>query len=117
MSEMLSYCGLICDTCPIYLVSREVNKAEQNRKRAEIAKLCREQYGMNYELSDISDCDGCRTEDGRLFSGCHDCRIRQCAKQKMIENCAHCAEYICRNLELFFIKDPSAKARLDKARE
>jgi len=116
MSERLSYCGLLCSSCPIYLVAREADKGEQAGKKAEIAKICRDQYGMNIGPSDITDCDGCRAEGGRLFSGCYDCRIRQCAKGKKMESCAHCPEYICRELGLFFLKDPAAKARLDKIR-
>ncbi len=116
MSEMLSYCGLVCNTCPIYLVTREINREEQARKRAEIARLCREQYGMKYEIADITDCDGCRIENGKLFSGCKDCAIRNCAQQKKIENCAYCIEYPCEKLENFFIKDPETRTRLDEVR-
>jgi hypothetical protein len=117
MSKILSYCGLVCSTCPIYLATREINKEEQMKKRAEIAKLCKEQYGMNYAVADITDCDGCRAESGRLFSGCTDCSIRKCAKQKVVENCAFCSEYICQRLELFFANDSDAKTRLDKLRQ
>jgi hypothetical protein len=116
MDEFLSYCGLICNTCPIYLVTRENNREDQTRKRIEIARLCREQYGLEYQPVDITDCDGCRTENGRLFSGCIGCNIRQCAKQKAIESCAFCNEYVCDKLESFFIKDPEAKTRLDQIR-
>jgi hypothetical protein len=116
MSEILSYCGLVCNTCPIYLATREINKEEQIRKRTEIAKLCKEQYGMNFELSDITDCDGCHAESGRLFSGCNDCAIRKCAKQKAVVNCTYCSEYICQSLESFFVTDPSAKIRLNEVR-
>ena len=116
MNDMLSYCGLVCNTCPIYLVKREPNKEEQVKKRIEIARLCREQYELKYELADITDCDGCRTIDGRLFSGCIGCGIRNCAKQKKVENCALCTEYVCDQLEAFFVKDPSAKTRLDEIR-
>jgi hypothetical protein len=117
MSELLSYCGLVCSTCPIYLVTREVDKEEQKRKRTEIAKLCKEQYGMNYELSDITDCDGCCTENGRLFSGYLDCAIRKCAKEKAIENCAYCSEYVCQKLASFFVHDSAAKIRLDEVKK
>ena len=117
MSELLSYCGLVCPTCPIYLATRESNKDEQIKKRIEIAKACREQYGMNYDLSDITDCDGCCAESGRLFSGCNDCTIRKCAKQKAVENCAYCSEYICGILESFFVHDSAAKIRLGEIRK
>jgi len=114
---MLSFCGLVCTTCPIYIVTREKNKKEQTKKRTEIAEICNEHYGTHYGVSDITDCDGCRMEGGRLFSGCIDCTIRECAKSKAIENCAACSDYGCQKLELFFSKDPSAKSRLDDLRK
>jgi hypothetical protein len=117
MNELLSYCGLVCSTCPIYLATRELDKDEQTKKRAEIARSCREQYGMNYEASDIDDCDGCSVEGGRLFSGCHHCEIRTCARENALENCAMCSEYSCQKLESFFLHDPAAKIRLDKVRQ
>jgi hypothetical protein len=98
------------------LATREENKEEQASKRAEIARLCKEQYGMKYEPEDITDCDGCRTEGGRLFSGCKNCPIRNCARRKGLENCAHCTDYVCRKLEAFFATDPAAKTRLDGVR-
>jgi predicted nucleic acid binding AN1-type Zn finger protein len=117
MSDMLSYCGLICNTCPIYLATKETDKEEQNRMKAEIAKSFEKAYGIYFEASDIADCDGCHTAGGRLFSACNDCKIRRCAMQKMIENCAHCAEYVCKELEVHFQKDASAKERLDKVKD
>jgi hypothetical protein len=116
VSEMVAYCGLVCQTCPIYLATREEDKEEQARRRVEIARLCREQYGMNYEPADVTDCDGCRTEEGRLFSACQNCAIRKCARQKGLEDCAHCTDYVCGKLEAFFATDPAAKARLDQVR-
>ena len=116
MREAMAYCGLTCQTCPIYLATREENKAEQERMRAEIAQLCQEQYGMEYGQEEITDCDGCQTEGGRLFSACKNCPIRNCAGHKGFENCAYCSEYVCERLEAFFATDPTAKARLDETR-
>ena len=110
---MVAYCGLTCPTCPIYLATRQENKEEQARMRAEIVHLCKEQYGMNYELQDITDCDGCQTEGERLFSACQNCPIRKCAREKELENCAYCAEYACEKLKAFFRTDPAARTRLD----
>jgi hypothetical protein len=98
------------------LATREENKKEQARMRVEISRRCKEQYGMKYESEDITDCDGCRTEGGRLFSACKDCAIRNCARQKGIETCAHCTDYVCGKLEAFFATDPAAKTSLDEVR-
>jgi len=109
MDEIIAYCGLICQGCPIYWATREKSKAE-------IARLCKEHYGMEYTPEEITDCDGCRTEGGRLFSGCLKCPIRECARQKGLENCAYCSEYACEELKQFFVTDPGAKTRLDVIR-
>jgi hypothetical protein len=116
MAEMVAYCGLTCQNCPIYLATRQENKEEQLRTRTEIVRLCKEHYGMQYELTDITDCDGCRTEGGRLFSACKTCVMRNCARKKGLENCAYCPEYACKELRSFFEKDPGAKTRLDEIR-
>lgn len=116
MTEIIAYCGLACHTCPIYLATRQENKDEQWRMRAEIARLLKEQYGMNYQPEEITDCDGCRTEGGRLFSGCKNCLIRKCAREKELASCAYCTEYACERLETFFAAEPTAKARLDEIR-
>ena len=113
---MIAYCGLDCQTCPIHLATLQTDKAEQARLRAGIARLCKEHYGMELSPEDISDCDGCRTDAGRLFSQCKACPIRICAGGKQLVNCAYCAEYPCDKLEAFFRTDPAAKARLDAIR-
>jgi histidinol-phosphate/aromatic aminotransferase/cobyric acid decarboxylase-like protein len=116
MSKTVAYCGLLCQTCPLYLATRQENKEERARMRAEIVKLCQEHYGMNYALADITDCDGCKAETGRLFSASENCAVRNCAKQKNLENCAYCTDYACGKLEAIFKTDPAARARLDKIR-
>lgn len=113
---MLAYCGLTCRGCQIYLATREEDEEERARMWVEIARLCMEHYGTELKPEEISDCDGCRTKGGRLFSGCRNCSIRQCASQKGLENCAQCEEYACERLEKFFTTDPAAKTRLDAVR-
>jgi hypothetical protein len=114
MAEMVAYCGLICRTCPIYVATRQENKGAQFKMRTEIVRLCHEHYGMNYTIEDITDCDGCRTEGGKLFSPSNKCRIRKCAKEKGVENCAYCTDYACERLDAIFKTDSTAKTRLDE---
>lgn len=116
MSEVIAYCGLACQTCPIYLATRQKSKKEQTRMRAGIVKQCKEHYGILYTLEDITDCDGCKTEGERLFPSSRKCLIRKCAREKGLENCALCAEYACEKLTAFFKADPSARERLDAIR-
>jgi len=116
MNEMLAYCGLVCTTCPIYLATKETDKEKQAKMRADIVKLCNEQWCLKYELKDITDCDGCLAEKGRLFSACKKCPIRICARKKKVENCAYCPDYACDILQAFFDKELPAEVRLNKIR-
>lgn len=114
MELRISYCGLICHTCPIYLATRDIDQAKRRKMQADIAEQCNKLYGTKYGPEDINGCDGCWTETGRLFSGCKTCSIRSCAKNKGLDNCACCSEYACEQLLKFFDTEPVAKERLDQ---
>jgi hypothetical protein len=115
MEENLAYCGLICQTCQIYLATREPDEEKKYKMRANIAQEIKKYYGEEIKPEDIGDCDGCKTEGGRLFSN-NDCPMRICAIEKGIENCAYCHDYPCEALEKLFTTDPGAKERLDAIR-
>ena len=111
--DKLAYCGLTCHNCPIHLATMEIDKEKQARMKIRIAKTVREHYGTPAIPEDITDCDGCKANTGRLFSGCLDCKIRNCAQGEGNLTCAHCTEYPCDELEKFFIYEPRAKNNLD----
>ena len=111
--KLMAYCGLSCDGCAIYMATRETDPEEQRKTRAKIAQFASQHYDTEIKPEDITDCDGCRAESGRLYSGCARCEIRTCAQAKGCPTCAHCPEYPCDNLQTFFAKEPSAKGRLD----
>ncbi len=114
--ELLAYCGLMCHSCPIYWTTREPNQQHRTKMRNRIAELCNELYKSDLKGEDVNDCDGCRTESGRLFSGCRDCEIRKCAQQKEMETCAHCPEYVCIQLQKHFDMDPTGRSWLEVIR-
>lgn len=116
MTGMIAYCGLTCQSCPLYMATKLKSKEEQARMRAEIVRQCQEHYGINYGLEDITDCDGCKTEGEKLFSASRNCLVRNCAREKKLENCASCADYACEKLMALFKTDPAAKKRLDAIR-
>jgi len=76
MEKLISYCGIICQGCPIYMATQEKDKEKKEKMRVEIARLTKEQYGIELKPEDITDCDGCRAEGGRLFSESRNCKIR-----------------------------------------
>ena len=116
MNTMLAYCGLDCTHCPIHLATLEQDPSKQRTMRADIARLCAEQYGMNLLAQDVTDCDGCRAQTGRLFSGCAKCEIRRCAIGKNLVSCAICSDYACEKLQKHFETDPTARTRLEAMR-
>ena len=112
----MAYCGLMCGGCPIYLATREVNADRQRQMRIEIARKCNEIYQSQYKPGDITDCDGCKAETGRLFSGCRRCEIRACAQRRKLDHCGQCDDYACDPLKKMFHTDPEIKNRLDGIR-
>jgi hypothetical protein len=116
MDKMIAYCGLECKSCPIHLATLTQNLSRQQMMRKSIAEQCSQHYSMDFQPGDINDCDGCKANTGRLFSGCLKCEVRKCAGKKNIENCAFCCDYPCNSLKALFNHDPGAQIRLDEIR-
>jgi hypothetical protein len=115
--KIISYCGLLCSSCPIYLATREPNELRKREMILGIIQACKEHYGIEYKYEDINECDGCITKSQRLFCGCANCKIRMCVTQKEIENCAYCKDYPCQDLKNTFEPESGAKERLDKIKD
>jgi hypothetical protein len=116
MDAMIAYCGLECDTCPIHLATLEQDVSRQGKMRILIAEQLSKIYGTSPKPEIITDCDGCKTVNGRLFNGCADCEIRKCAILKKMTNCAYCCDYACNKLKKHFAVDPGAQNRLEEIR-
>lgn len=116
MDEVVSYCGLLCQGCPIYLATIETDKIKKDKMIMDIIDMCKKHYGIEYKYEDITDCDGCKSDSGRLFFGCKNCRIRECVIDKGFVNCAYCEEYACDQLQEIFETEVNARKRLDEIR-
>ena len=118
--EMIAYCGLNCATCQIYIATRETDPKKQRQMREDIVLAIKKYLGEEKRVEDITDCDGCKAQGGRLYSDCRKCEIRKCASEKGLENCAYCSEYACEKLSKFFNSEgeqAGAKKRLDAVRK
>ncbi|MCP4717497.1 MAG: DUF3795 domain-containing protein [Deltaproteobacteria bacterium] len=111
MSEMLSCCGLLCNQCPAY----EATQSGDETKKAEVARVWSEQFQAEFTAADIN-CDGCCSASERLSGYCRVCEIRACARERQLENCAACEDYICEKLEKVVSMEPEARTRLDALR-
>jgi hypothetical protein len=117
MDEMIAFCGLSCLTCPIHIVSGEIDTIKQIELITGILRECKEHYGIEYNIEDISDCDGCKSSTGKIFTGCLKCSVRICAAKRQVENCGYCNDYICEKLNELFKIVPEAHKRLETIRK
>ncbi|MEJ2248552.1 MAG: DUF3795 domain-containing protein [Candidatus Lokiarchaeota archaeon] len=110
MKNIIAYCGINCSECPAYI-------ATQKKIPEEIEKVAKEWSNSlkTFKPSEIY-CDGCNS-NGRHFSWCNECTIRNCCLEKELQNCAYCEDYDCEKLKITFEKTPSAKDRLDQIKK
>ncbi|MDY6852914.1 MAG: DUF3795 domain-containing protein [Thermodesulfobacteriota bacterium] len=112
MDKMIAYCGTCCTECPAFLATQ--NNDGQERQR--VAELWSKTYKSEIKPQDIN-CDGCRSEGGRLFSYCGVCEIRSCAQEKGVLNCAYCDDFSCEKLKPVHAFAPEAKTTLDEIKK
>ena len=117
METIISYCGIACDSCPIHLATLEQDKSLQYSMRISLAEQISHLYKISIKPEDVTDCDGCLADTGRMFSGCSNCEIRKCACLRDIESCAYCSDYECEKLKIHFLSDPDAQRRLEEIRQ
>jgi len=108
MSKMIAYCGLVCSDCPTFLATQN----DDDIARQETADLYAEKFGLNFKPEDIN-CDGCKSEGGKLIGYCQSCEIRRCCREKGLENCIFCDDRPCESLAKFLEFSPDAKARFE----
>jgi len=110
VKEEISYYGIDCSECPVYI-------ATQKNDLEEIERIAKEwsHDSLSFTPENIF-CDRC-TSKGRHFSWCNECPIRAYCMDKGIKNCAYCEDYFCDKLNMTFENTPSAKERLDEFRE
>ncbi|MBI9058868.1 MAG: DUF3795 domain-containing protein [Labilibaculum sp.] len=94
--ERIAYCGINCSTCPAYVATQ---KGQEN-VRIRIAKLWSDK-DYQYDACEIT-CKGCHEPWGKKFRHCQECQVRACAREKLYDTCAECADYPCNKLEDLF---------------
>ena len=112
MERIVAYCGLVCSECESY-VATQANDLEALER---VAQHAREAFGMEDATAESTMCDGCLTDDGRQISYCAQCKIRACAVERGVVNCAHCEDYACELLDEIFGHSDEARQTLDGIR-
>ena len=108
MEEMIAFCGLACNECKAF----QATKNDDDKMRVKVAKQWSRRHKTIFERQDIN-CDGCKSQTGRLFKYCRTCLVRLCGIEKGIEICSKCHEYPCEKLDPIFMVIPKLKERLD----
>jgi hypothetical protein len=108
MSIMIAYCGLVCSDCPTFLATQN----DDDIARKKTVDLYAEKFGFMLKPEDIN-CDGCKSEGGKLIGYCQTCEIRRCCREKGLENCAHCSDQPCEMLTKFHEFSADAKASFE----
>jgi hypothetical protein len=114
MEKLLAACGLECAECDAYKATQTGDVELAKKVAAEWTKA----FGGGKHVFAVEEtyCDGCLTPGERKGGYCGACPIRACVIQKKIDNCAHCADYACKDLTEFFNMAPQVKEKLDKIR-
>ncbi|TKJ47939.1 hypothetical protein CEE34_01120 [Candidatus Aerophobetes bacterium Ae_b3a] len=112
MDKMIAFCGIVCTECEAFLATQK----DDDNERRKVAELWCKEFKAEIKPEDIN-CDGCLSENGRLFDHCKVCEIRQCAQEKDIKNCAYCDDYACEKLNKFFDEASEAKITLEEIRK
>ena len=112
MERLIGFCGLVCSECPAFVAT----KNDDDKERERIAKEWSKEYKHDFVMQDIN-CDGCTEIEGRHINYCNICKVRACAIEKSIKNCAYCKDYGCETLVNFFNMAPHVKILLEEIRK
>lgn len=104
---LIAKCGLDCSQCEAYLATQD----HDIQVLTSMSEQANQQFGMTLTWED-SQCDGCMS-GGRQIGYCGQCKVRMCAIEHDVENCAYCPEYGCATITEFFEMAPHAKTSLD----
>jgi hypothetical protein len=112
-STLVSYCGLYCPDCPLYLgkisdMARDLRKELRDVQYDKFAKyISKLPKGKKFEhFKDCYDVMGAmmmfRCEGGcRQGGGTDNCQVRQCNQDKNFEGCWQCTKYEhCKKLDV-----------------
>jgi len=108
--EYVSYCGLLCNECPVYIATAQ----NDNLMKAKLAKEYSSESSQ-FSAHDINCC-GCFSETNKLSKICSNCEIRNCAEAKEVKNCGHCDNYPCRYIHSHVPEGSENRKRLDHIR-
>jgi len=112
MTTLIAACGLDCAQCEAYTATQANDLLALER----VAEKWSQEFNAPGLTADNIQCDGCMVQ-GRKIGHCDECKMRLCAIERGLANCAACPDYACETLTGFFASVPQAKANLDALRQ
>ena len=109
--EYISYCGLLCNECPVYIATAENNEEAQERIATEFSG-----ERMQFTKEEMN-CYGRSHEETKNSKMCSGCEIRICAESKEVKNCAYCKDFTCDKINQFIEKNPDLKRNLEESKK
>jgi hypothetical protein len=102
---MLGYCGINCDECTAY-------KGTVNTRIDLLEKAAGDYWNGAYSAQEWV-CLGCTPSDQKFLAKyCATCKIRDCAIDRGVQNCAECSDYeSCEMLKQFIAGESEALAQ------
>lgn len=110
--KIIAFCGICCSDCPAY---RATMKHDDALRKEVAKKWSSDEFPLSAKEV---NCMGCTVMDGEVMEFVRNCKVRQCASDRGVENCAHCKEYACSILEKVwsYVSDNEAKKNLERIR-
>lgn len=92
--ENISFCGINCEKCPVYVATIDGSL----EKKQVVSREWGELYDRTFSVDEMI-CYGCKS-DIRFFL-CSKCDIESCNRDKGIGACRSCATYPCERIKAF----------------
>lgn len=92
MPRITAYCGRDCSRCQAYAATRSSKYAWMDTT----LKLENE-LGLSIDFQGIT-CGGCKTANAKMIPRCGTCEIRQCCRDKGLDDCHSCPTHPCKTL-------------------
>ncbi len=110
LPEILTRCGYRCDLCLAYKDNIKIND-----RREELSDGWLKVFGVRIPAVDIY-CDGCLSDDRTNPRLIHKrCFVRSCTKEKELENCSQCKDYVCDELKKFIVNFEDVQKKTNNA--
>lgn len=85
------YCGHDCARCVTYIATQR----NDDNLRRQSQSFYKERFGLDIPLEKFN-CEGGRSKN--VFELCKECPFVKCCKERSVDSCSKCPEYLCKEI-------------------